>query len=347
MIIGRKKINDNDPYVIAEIGHNHQGNLKLAIKMIAAAAASGVNAVKLQKRNNKILYTKKFFNSIYNSENSYGRTYGEHREKLEFGINEYRELKAYANYKKLDFFATPFDFESVDFLEKLGVPLYKIASADLNNIPLQAYVKKTGKPIILSTGASSLKEIKIAIKNLGKVKKGLALLQCTASYPANIKHLNLNVLKTFKKHFKNCTIGLSDHHDGIDAGPIAYMLGARIFEKHFTTHRSLKGTDQSFSLEPHGMERFVRNLKRISIMLGSENKSLQNCEKKAIFKMAKSIVARKNIEPNTRLSEDHLSFKSPGGGLKPYEIKKVLGKLTNKKLFKDDCIKLKDLTKKK
>ena len=101
------------------------------------------------------------------------------------------------------------------------------------------------------------------------------------------------------------------------------MLGARIFEKHFTTHRSLKGTDQSFSLEPHGMERFVRNLKRISIMLGSENKSLQN-EKKAIFKMAKSIVARKNIEPKTRLSKDHLSFKSPGGDLKPYEIKKVL-----------------------
>ena len=96
-----------------------------------------------------------------------------------------------------------------------------------------------------------------------KSQKGLALLQCTASYPANIKHLNLNVLKTFKKHFKNCTIGLSDHHDGIDAGPIAYMLGARIFEKHFTTHRSLKGTDQSFSLEPHGMERFVRNLKEL------------------------------------------------------------------------------------
>ena len=106
--------------------------------MIAAAAASGVNAVKLQKRNNKILYTKKFFNTIYNSENNYGRTYGEHREKLEFGINEYRELKAYANYKKLDFFATPFDFESVDFLEKLGVPLYKISSADLNNLKAAA-----------------------------------------------------------------------------------------------------------------------------------------------------------------------------------------------------------------
>jgi sialic acid synthase len=346
MIIGKKKIKNHKTYIIAEIGHNHQGDIKLAMKMIDAAANSGVDAVKLQKRDNFSLYTKKFFNSIYNSENSYAKTYGLHREKLEFNLTQFKELKHYTNLKGLDFFATPFDFKSVEFLEKVEVPLYKIASADLNNHPLQKLIKQTGKPIILSTGASTLNEVKKAVKNLGFVKKGLALLQCTASYPAKIQDLNLKVIETYKKNFPELTLGLSDHENGIDAGPIAYMYGARVFEKHFTIDRSLKGTDQSFSLEPLGMEKFVRNIKRINDMLGDGIKKVQSCERKPIFKMSKSIVAKDNIQKNTKITFNHLSFKSPGGGLKPYEYKRLIGKKTKQKIFKDQLITLKSLTNK-
>ena len=330
-----KKFKD-DVYVIAEIGHNHKGSLSIAKKLFLEAKISGADAVKLQKRCNKNLFTKKMYNLIYDHPNSYGKTYGKHREYLEFNFDQFNELKNYAKKIDIEFLCTPFDFESVDFLKKLKMPAYKIASADLINTPLQECIAKLKKPIFLSTGGGNATDIIRAYKNISKINKKICILHCTASYPADLKDMNLKVIKFLKKKFKNINIGLSDHENGIDAASIAYMLGARVFEKHFTLNRSWKGTDHSFSLEPHGLKKLIRNLKRIPIMLGTEKKKLLASEKKPLFKMQKSIVASKDLNKGDRIKFKDLSFKSPGGGIKPYLYKRLLNKILIKNINKDE-----------
>jgi sialic acid synthase len=187
-------------YVIAEIGHNHHGELDKALEMIAVAANyCNVHMVKFQKWHNKELYTKKFYNKEYSGQNSYGKTYGEHREALEFNQSEYQELIKCARKHHVDFMSTAFDIPSVDFLEKLGVGSYKIASGDLTNTNLIEYIAKLKKPIFMSTGASTLEEIRIAHDTVKKYHDKLCILHCTASYPAENKRLNLKVLETLKK----------------------------------------------------------------------------------------------------------------------------------------------------
>ncbi len=334
---------ENLPYIIAEIGHNHQGDLNTAFEMFKQAKHAGASAVKLQKRNNKKLYTKRFFNNQYIHENSYGDTYGEHREFLEFGESEYKELKSLANELKIDFFATPFDFYSLEFLEKLEMPAYKIASADLTNTPLQKEIAKTKKQIFLSTGGGTLEDVIRAKENICNYNQNLSILHCTASYPAQIKDMNLSVLNTYRKQFPNIILGLSDHENGIDAGPIAYMLGARVFEKHFTLDRAKKGTDHSFSLEPTGLSKFVRNINRIENMLGSPEKKLLENEKKPLYKMKKSIVTKYALKKGQILSEENIVFKSPGGGLEPYIFDKINGKSINKDLDEEQLISMEDI----
>ena len=270
----KKSFNKDKPFVIAEIGHNHKGSVNIAKKLFLSAKYCGADAVKLQKRDNKFLYTDKFYNEPYNSENSYGKTYGKHRDYLEFNEKEYLELIKYAKKIGIEFLCTPFDFNSIKFLQKIKIKAFKIASADLINIPLITEIAKTQKPIFLSTGGGNFEDIDRAVKCISKINKKLAILHCTASYPVNLEDMNLNVIKKLKKKYSNYIIGLSDHENGIDAAPLAYMLGARIFEKHFTLDRSWKGTDHAFSLEPIGLSKLVRNLKRIPIILGRSNKKL-------------------------------------------------------------------------
>ena len=335
-----KKKRKDDCFVIAEIGHNHKGSVKIAKNLFLSAKNCGASAVKLQKRSNNNLYTKNFFNSIYDNKNSYGKTYGEHREFLEFSESQYLELIEYSKEIGITFFATPFDFESIAFLEKLNFPAYKIASADLINTPLQTKIAETKKPIFLSTGGGSFEDIERAYKNITKINKNLIILHCTASYPALPKDMNLNVIPELVKRYSDMVIGLSDHENGIDAASIAYMLGARVFEKHFTLDRSWKGTDHPFSLEPQGLEKMIRNLKRIPLMLGSNNKKLLECEKKPLNKMYKSIVSANDLKKSHVLSYKDLAFKSPGGGLKPYQYNLLINKKIKKDLKKDDLITL-------
>ena len=335
--IGKQKFNLKDKaFVIAEIGHNHKGSIKIAKELIKAAKEAGASAVKFQKRNNKELYTKAMFDQAYDHPNSYGKTYGLHREALEFNKKQYKELKKYAQKLKIIFFATPFDFSSVDFLEDVGVPCYKMASAELANIPLQKYIAKTKKMLFLSTGGGNYEDIIRAYKNIYKYNKNLAILHCTASYPADVKDMNLNIIHKLKKSFPKIIIGLSDHENGIDAAPLAYMMGARIFEKHFTLNRAWKGTDQSFSLEPQGLKKLIRNLSRIPFILGSNKKKFLSSEKEPIRKMAKSIVALKDFSKGQIIRYKDLAFKAPGGGLKPYEFKLILNKKLKKDIKKDE-----------
>ncbi len=343
MIDFKKIKKNNTTFFIAEIGHNHQGSIKKAKELIKVAKEAGATAVKFQKRDNESLFTSDLYNQIYDNKNSYASTYGKHREYLEFTKAQFRELIKYSKKLKIILFATPFDFKSVDILESLNTPAYKIASADLINTPLQIKIAKLKKPIFLSTGGGKLTDISRAVKTITKYNKNLCIMHCTASYPAELSDLNLNVITTLKKKYQNFLIGLSDHENGIDAGPLAYMLGARVFEKHFTLNRSWKGTDQSFSLEPSGLKKFIRNINRVPIILGSSSKEFLENEKKPIKKMAKSIVALKNIKIGTILSENNIGLKSPSGGLPPYHFYKLIGKKAKINILKDQNILLKNI----
>ena len=338
-LFSKKKKYFSKPFVIAEIGHNHKGSLEIAKKMFFAAKECGADAVKLQKRSNKDLFTNEMYNQTYDHPNSYGKTYGKHRDYLELNKKEFLILKKLARKLDIEFICTPFDFESVNFLKDIGVDAYKIASADLINTPLQEYLAKQKKPIFLSTGGGNYSDIERAYKSISKINKQLAILHCTASYPASIEDMNLNVIKVLKKKYKNKIIGLSDHENGIDAASVAFMLGARIFEKHFTLDRSWKGTDHSISLEPQGLKKMIRNLNRISIMLGSNQKKLLKSEIAPLRKMQKSLVASKDLKKGTKLKKKDISIKSPGGGMKPYEFKNLLNKVLTKNLGKDEQFK--------
>jgi len=324
---GRSKVAEKGScYIIAEIGHNHQGDLETGMEMIKIAASSGVQAVKFQKRDNKSLYTKAFYDKPYDNENSYGATYGEHREFLEFGMQEYMELKKCAEENGVEFMATAFDLSSVDFLEELGVTSYKTSSSDLTNTPLLEYMSKKGKPMFVSTGAASLEEIHIAYNVISKYNDKVCLMHCTAGYPTEYHDLNLKVIETLKKEFPNIIIGYSGHDNGVLAPVIAYMLGATVIEKHFTLRRAMKGTDHKFSLEPPGLLKQVRDLRRVDIAMGDGKRILYAFEKEARIKMGKGIYTSKPLSAGTIITMDGISFKTPANGTPPYMVDKILGK---------------------
>ena len=206
---------NNDSYVIAEIGHNHQGDLDIAKEMFLVAKECGASAVKLQKRDNRSLYTKDMYNSPYPGRNSYGETYGEHRGFLEFGKEEYLELIDYAKEIGITYFSTAFDFKSADFLAELDMPAFKMASGDLTNTPLLEYVAEFQKPMIISTGGGTLDDVKRAYDAIMPINQQLCIMQCTAGYPAEFEQLNLNVISTFRELFPDIVIGLSSHDNGI------------------------------------------------------------------------------------------------------------------------------------
>jgi N-acetylneuraminate synthase/sialic acid synthase len=320
-------IDDNrDCYVIAEIGHNHQGSVEQAKELVRAAAECGANAVKTQKRSNRSLYTRAFFGKPYENENSFGATYGEHREALEFGRDEYLELIRFSDELGITFFATAFDFESADFLADLDMPAYKIASGDLANTPLLRYVAEIGKPVIFSTGGGVIDDVVRAYEVVSDVNDQIGILQCTAGYPAAWEQLDLRVIEGYRTAFPGAAIGYSGHDNGIAMAVVAYTLGARIVEKHFTLNRAMKGTDHVFSLEPQGLTKLVRDLRRARVALGDGHKHVYETEFAPIEKMAKTIVAARRLPAGHVLEREDLALKSPAnGGLKPYELDRLPG----------------------
>lgn len=338
-------IDDNtEPFVIAEIGANHQGDLDTAKLMFKKAKECGANAVKLQKRDNRSLFTREMYESAYDNQNAYGATYGAHREALELGSDEYQELQKYAIEIDITMFATPFDFNSAEFLKKLDMPLYKIASADLKNTPLMEHIASAGKPIIVSTGGGSMEDVQRAYDTIMPINEQLCICQCTASYPADPKDMNLRVITTLRERFPDITIGLSDHQNGISLALVAYVLGARIFEKHFTLNRALRGTDHAFSLEPTGLSKLVRDLRRARLALGDGEKRPLECEKRSLAKLGKKLVAAHDLEAGHVLARKDVALKSPADGLPPFELANVLGKKLTRSVAADENLDLKDLT---
>jgi sialic acid synthase len=336
---GKTFSDETTPYVIAEVGHNHQGSLETALRLIQAAAHSGANAVKLQKRNNRTLYSKEAFDAPYVSENAYGPTYGSHREALEFGKDEYQICIEEARKYNIDFFATAFDFKSADFLMELNVPAFKIASGDLKTLPLIEYVAKFGKPMIVSTGGGELEDIERTVKKVLDHNNNLALLQCTAGYPPEYSELNLKVISTYRDRFPEVTIGYSGHDSGISMALVSYVLGARVIEKHFTLNRAMKGTDHAFSLEPVGMSKMVRDLHRAKEALGDGQKRPYPSEEAPLKKMGKSLYATRDIAIGETLGDSMFDFRSPAIGLSPSELESFLGKTFSSNVESGNVIK--------
>jgi N-acetylneuraminate synthase/sialic acid synthase len=331
-------------YVIAEIGHNHQGDVEKAKQLIHAAKECGADAVKLQKRSNRTLYTRAYYEQPYDNEFSFGTTYGAHREALELSADNYCELQAYAREQGIAFFATAWDFESVDLLAELDVPAFKIASGDLLNTPLQRHVAALGKPIFLSTGGGTMEDVERAVDTITQINDQLCVLQCTAAYPAATEDLNLRVITTLRERFPDHVVGLSDHQSGIAMSLVAYMLGARVIEKHFTLDHAMKGTDHAFSLMPDGMRRLVRDLRRVRPALGDGVKRPLPVERKPLEKMGKKLVAARDLELGHVLTTDDIAIKSPAdGGLPPYELDRLLGRRLRRPVAFEDVLTFDDV----
>ena len=272
--IGNKIIGDNHPcFIIAEIGINHNGCLETAKKLINVAHAYGCDAVKFQKRTVEDVYTKEELEAPRQS--VFGETNGDLKYGLEFSYDEYKAIDKHCKNLGILWFASCWDKKSVDFMEQFDVCAYKIPSALITDIELLKYTKKTNKPILISTGMSTMEEIRHAVKILGE--DNLVIYHCTSTYPSNAEEMNLRVIETLKKEF-NCPIGYSGHEKGIVSSAIAVVLGASSVERHITLDRTMWGSDQAASLEPEGLRKMIRDIRNVKTFLGDGVKKVYDSE---------------------------------------------------------------------
>jgi sialic acid synthase SpsE/spore coat polysaccharide biosynthesis protein SpsF (cytidylyltransferase family) len=312
-------------FIIAEIGQNHNGDVNIAKRLIDMAVRCGANAVKFQKRDIDSELTKEAFDKIYDNPNSFGRTYGEHRIFLELDEQQHGELKEYALASGITYFCTPCDTPSVELLERINCPFYKVASRDLTNIPLLERIGKTGKPVIISTGMADFNDIDNALKALDRGPESVVIMQCTSEYPCKLENVNLRAMDTLRKKYGHL-IGLSDHSSGVIVSAAAAVMGAVMIEKHITLDRSMKGTDQPGSLEEAGLKKLVEYIRAIEIANGDGVKDVNPATQAAKLKLARSLTSKVFIAKGTVLTEEMLILKSPGNGLKWIEREQVIGK---------------------
>ena len=323
-----RTLTDDDVFVVAEIGANHMGDPDICEQMIVEAAKCGADAVKLQKRNNREMFTKGALEKPYQNELSYGATYGEHREYLDwFGDMEYRHFKNVADKHGVLLFATPFEQDSALFLDKIGIGLFKIASCDVKNVPFVRFVASFCKPMLISTGGASVDDIERLYNAIYPVNPNFAFLHCVSLYPNTDDCLNLNVLRWFLDEYPEHLAGFSSHHAGILPLMVARTLGASIFEVHFTLNRGWRGTDHGFSVEPRGLETLCTDLKRVSVMMGNGYKFVHPDETTGfVSKMGKGIYLNKPLPAGHIIREIDICIKSPSGdGFQPYEVGEVVG----------------------
>jgi sialic acid synthase SpsE len=269
-------------YVIAEIGQNHQGDLEVARELIRQAKLCGADAVKSQKRDIRTMLTPDEYARPYSSPHAFGATYGAHREALELSAAQHAELLAFARTFGIEYFASPWDIPSAELLHGIGMRLFKIPSACVTHIPMLRVIASFKKPVILSTGMSTLEEIDRAVEVLSSCE--LVIMQCTSAYPCEFSAVNLRAMDTLRERYR-VPVGLSGHHRGIAVDAAAIALGARAVERHFTLDRTMKGSDHAASLEPPGLARLVRDLRAVEAALGSGDKSVLACEQASLEKL--------------------------------------------------------------
>jgi len=340
--IGNKWVGPGYPcFIIAEIGVNHNGDVKLAKRLIDKAVAAGADAVKFQTFRADALTTKTAPKAKYQQKTTGGKeTQNQMLKKLELSAAAFKKLADYAKKKNIMFLSSPFDIESVDILEKIGIPAYKIASGEITNLPLLKYVARQEKQIILSTGMATLKEIETALKTIRKEGvNDIILLQCVTSYPARPEDINLRAIKTLRKRFK-LPVGFSDHSVGTAIPAAAAALGACLVEKHFTLSKDLVGPDHKASLEPDELKAMVRNIREVERALGNGAKAPTKGEEEVKKIARKSIVARVDIPKGAAITEALLACKRPGHGLAPSHFERLIGKTAKVQIKKDSLVKL-------
>lgn len=328
------------PYVIAEVGVNHEGSMKLAKRLIDEAKEGGADAVKFQSYKAETLASKDSPSYWDTTEEPTTSQYELFKKHDSFWIDEMQELKDYCDTVGIEFMSTPFDIESADFLNDM-MDVYKISSSDLTNKPFIEYMCKFNKPIILSTGASSLHEIQEAVSWIEKSGNPLALLHCVLNYPTPDENANLGMILDLKQKFSDKIIGYSDHTlpQDMKVCEMATMLGSVIIEKHFTHDKTLPGNDHYHAMDKEDLKNFRNNLERTFEILGSFKVQALEDEAPARANARRSLVALKDIVKGQVIQESDLTFKRPAHGVSPKFIDEVVGKTALVDIKDDDVIK--------
>jgi N-acetylneuraminate synthase len=328
ILLGSKLISETSPaYIIAEAGVNHNGDIKIAKKLIDIAAEAKADAVKFQAFKTENLILEGVTKANYQIKNT-GEQESQFQmlKKLELSTDQNKELLAYCKEKGIDFLTTPFDEESLDSLDSLNLIGYKIASTDLTNLPFLEKIANKNKPIILSTGMSYFSEVELALDVIYKFNKDVALLQCSANYPIADADANLNVITTYKNAF-NMLIGYSDHSVGIGAAPYAVPMGAKIIEKHFTLDKSEAGPDHKASLDPQELIDFVSQIRKVEEYMGTAIKFPSKNEQTNRKALQKNLVAAMSIKIGDIFTKENLIARRTGGkGISPLYYREIIGK---------------------
>lgn len=328
---------------IAEGGINHQGDPNIAKQLIDLAAECGADCVKFQKRTISRILTREGLDKPYTGPNSFGDTYGEHKKVLELTEEAFIELKRYTEEKGMLFTASGWDEESVDFLDSIDVPFFKMASADLTNFPLLIHTAQKGRPMFISTGMSDMETVRRAVALVREYNDQIVLLQCTSTYPAKLEDLNLNVITTYIEEFPDCVIGYSGHENGIAMSLCSVVLGAKVVERHFTLDRTMKGGDHAASLEKDGLFKLIRDIQSFYKAKGSFEKKMIESEIPVFQKLSKSVVSAIPIPKGTVITREMVTTKGPGTGISPMKLDELIGKRTTRDIPEDVVMKDSDI----
>lgn len=343
--IKNRKIGKGQPtFVIAEAGVNHNGDLALAKELVRKAREAGADCVKFQTFVAENLVTDSAPKAKYQlkttdpAESQFAML-----KKLELKLEDYKELMGLCEELDIFFLSTPYNFRDVDFLESLGVWGYKLASMHLTELPMIQYVAKTGRPLFLATGMSTIQEIKDAVKIFEKnCNDKLILLQCTTNYPSRLEDVNLRVIGTMMNE-TNALVGYSDHTEGIEAAVLSVAAGAVVVEKHFTLDRDMRGPDQRSSSEPAEFTEMVKRIRQAEVIVGNEEKFVTEAEANNLTGMRRSLVATVEIPAGTVITANMLDFKRPATGLSPNLYHEVLGKRAKRNIPKNKLLSVEDI----
>jgi sialic acid synthase SpsE/sugar phosphate isomerase/epimerase len=333
--IGDRLVGDGQPtYIIAEIGVNHNGLLDLALELIDASVAAGADAVKFQKRSLKNLYAKKYLENANSGEKTL-RYLLPILQQVELPDSAYHKILEYCQQKGITFLCSAFDPESADFLNDLGVPAFKVASADLTNLPLLDHLACLSKPLILSTGMSRMEEVEMTVDFLKERQAEFALLHCNSTYPAAFEDINLRFMEQLRRF--GVPVGYSGNERGIAVSTVASALGASIIERHITLDRTMDGPDHAASLEPHGFKKMVRDISQVAEAMGSgKEKFFSRGEILNREVLGKSLVARQRIEPGEAITAEKIAVKGPALGLSPQHYPDLIGRLAERVIEEDE-----------
>ncbi|EMO32817.1 N-acetylneuraminate synthase [Leptospira santarosai str. HAI821] len=330
--------------IIAEAGVNHNGDLELARKLIDVAANAGADIVKFQTFEAERLVTKSAKKADYQNSATGNAAESQYEmlKKLELSKENHEKLIQHCKQTGIEFLSTAFDLQSLAFLEQLNLSRYKIPSGEITNLPYLQKIGSSGKPIILSTGMSTLGEIESALlvlETTGAKRNEITVLHCNTEYPTSYSDVNLSAMKSIADAFK-IKVGYSDHTSGIEVSVAAVALGASVIEKHFTLDRSLPGPDHKASLEPNELKTMVRSIRNIELSLGDGIKKPSNSELKNISIARKSIVAAFSIKAGEIFTRENLTAKRPGDGISPMRLDEVIGLKAKRDFFEDELIDL-------